>query len=79
MNLFDVGGVEAPETLKAMREPELCPVCGRMALYVERFESGRIMASHGGKTGTFEGRVSGCPVEVQCSDICHGYQIAGTR
>ena len=46
--------------------------CGKMAEYVERFENGRFMASHGTVPRVF--RAVGAEMVIGAAVICHGVQ-----
>ena len=68
MDLFSGAQDEAIEKVKAVaRVPEMCPLCGKMAVYVERFLCGRYMAAHESVRKVVRG------VEYQAARICHGY------
>lgn len=50
------------------RAPEVCPECGLMSEYVERFACGRFMASHGSWPKVMRG------ISVKAARICHGFE-----
>lgn len=68
MELFENASGNGPEIqeIASKREPEVCPVCGKMAEYVERFPNGRWMSSHGSRPRTVRG------ILVQAAIVCHG-------
>lgn len=77
--LIDVGAADAVAKKSVARVPEVCPICGVMALYVDPLPCGRLLAAHDAEDRIVVGKVSDAKLRLKNSRFCHGYKHSSGR